>query len=101
MTAVLERPLLSEPAPDPEPTEPDSPSTPETRVSGKLILPGRVVQTWDTRDEVSVAQAKAAFDDIVEHGGMAYKTEGATSEVIRTFDPSAESIVASRPMAGG
>lgn len=96
MTAVLERPL-SEPTPD----EPDNPTTPEVHTTGRLIMPGNTTLRWDTRDKASVVTAKTAFDTLVAEGGLTYKTEGADSEVIHTFDPSAQTIIAARPMAGG
>lgn len=101
MTAVLERPVrLSEPPTPEEPTTPAEPTTPEYAV-GRLIIPGGRVIAWDTRDAASVAVATTTFDETLRDGGLAYKTEGSSSEVIRTFDPQAETIILSRPMAGG
>jgi hypothetical protein len=69
---------------------------------------GDVRVMWDTRDEVSVAEARRVFAEMVAAGTMgrprlAVKTtaSGRADEQITEFDPQAERIVVMNPIAGG
>lgn len=54
-----------------------------------------------TTEKLSVEEINAKFDELVSQGYLTYKTSGNDAELIRTFDPTAENIVAHAPMVGG
>jgi hypothetical protein len=58
---------------------------------------------WDRHNEAEVEAARATFDSLRSKGYLAYTVnkDGTTGEVIRAFDPTAEKIILSPPMAGG
>jgi hypothetical protein len=58
---------------------------------------------WDRRNAVEVAAAKATFDALKAAGYLAYSVSkaGEKNEIIRAFDPEAESLVLSPPLVGG
>jgi len=75
---------------------------------GCLAVPNRDGDTrfmWDTRDEASVAEVRAKFDELVKASGMlAEKSttiKGHQGEQLRDFDPEAEMIIVHKPLVGG
>lgn len=64
---------------------------------------GDVKTVWDSENEDEVSAARKQFDDLRKKGFLAYrvKRNGTKGEVIRTFDPEAESIILAPPMVGG
>lgn len=58
---------------------------------------------WDPHNPDEVAAAKAQFDTLKKKGFIAYTVnkKGDKGEVIREFDPNAEKIILSPPLAGG
>ncbi len=58
---------------------------------------------WDAHNPDEVAAAKAQFDTLKKKGFIAYTVnkKGDKGEVIREFDPDAEKIILSPPLAGG
>lgn len=60
------------------------------------------VATWDPADTMSVAEAKAKFDELIREGYFATDaTDPVDPVVTRVFDPEAEKIIIRRQMAGG
>lgn len=63
---------------------------------------GDTEMTWDKADSGSVEAAKAIFAGLMVKGHMAYKTDKkGGGEVIKAFDPAADDIVVTVPLAGG
>jgi len=64
---------------------------------------GDMTVTWDSEVEAEVEHARQTFNRMREKGHAAYRTRegGQRGEQIRTFDPSAESILLAPPLAGG
>lgn len=57
---------------------------------------------WTVDDDASVATAKVAFDQAIKEGKLAYRANpGEAREAIHEFDPEAQAIVVTRPLAGG
>lgn len=58
---------------------------------------------WDPHNADEVAAAKAQFDALRKKGFIAYTVnkKGDKGEIIREFDPNAEKIILSPPLAGG
>jgi hypothetical protein len=58
--------------------------------------------TWDQNDPAQIEAASATFTELHSAGYMAYKLNAsAGGEVLRAFDPSAETIVLQPQMVGG
>lgn len=76
------------------------------RVRGHMQItrPGGMpeTRTWDPADPAEVAAARAAFEDAAP-GALTYATrsDGGQAEVIRAFDPDAQSIVVAPQIQGG
>lgn len=68
-----------------------------------LNTEGDTTYKWDVNDKDSVKEVRAQFDAIMTaQKGMAFRVDSPTSgEVIKSFDPSAQEIIITRPMAGG
>lgn len=67
-----------------------------------LSREGDTVTEWDVTNELSVAEVKAKFDEMVSKGFLAYRIDSPEKgEVIRDFDPSAEEIIMNAPLIGG
>lgn len=65
---------------------------------------GDIRTIWDPNNEAEVASARRQFDDLVGGGRyLAFRVApgGSKGEQIRTFDPAAEKIILTPPMAGG
>lgn len=57
---------------------------------------------WDAADPSSVSSVEKVFAGLMEKGHMAYKTDTkGGGEVIKAFDPAADDIVVTVPLAGG
>lgn len=59
---------------------------------------------WDAERPNEVAMAKAAFDDALSKGYLAYsvsETGERQNEIVRTFDPTAEKLIMAPAMRGG
>ena len=58
---------------------------------------------WDRRNAPEVEAARATFDALKRQGYLAYSVSkaGDRNEVLREFDPDAEAIILSPPLAGG
>lgn len=58
---------------------------------------------WDPNNPDEVEIAKRAFDALKKKGYLTYRTrrDGSAGEVIRTFDPTAEKILATPQIVGG
>lgn len=60
---------------------------------------------WDSHNADEVAAAKVQFDSLRKKGFLAYKVdkkgEKIVNEMITEFDPKAEKIILSPPLAGG
>lgn len=57
---------------------------------------------WRTDDAASVQTARIAFDRAVREGGLAYEVKGSDGgEQVTSFDPDAERLVVTAPLAGG
>lgn len=81
-------------------------------VGGRTVLTGEMAildatgdtkVIWDPHNPDEVAAAKAQFDTLKKKGFIAYTVnkKGDKGEVIREFDPNAEKIILSPPLAGG
>jgi hypothetical protein len=60
--------------------------------------------TWDAENDDEVANAKQAFDDLIDKRFKAYKITRAgrrTGVPIKEFDPSAQELLIVPAMAGG
>ena len=64
---------------------------------------GHTTKEWDPAVASEVEAARAAFNQMKGRGYLAYSvnTKGDKGEVIKGFDPNAESIVMSPQMIGG
>ena len=64
---------------------------------------GHLKVTWDADNEQEVAAARKQFDDCVAKGFAALEVRkfGKPGERIHTFDPHAEAVILSAPIAGG
>ncbi len=63
---------------------------------------GHSTLEWTSELEESVIKAKAAFDDFKAKGFSAYKMDGPkTGEMIKEFDPGAETIIMAPQLVGG
>ena len=64
---------------------------------------GDIKITWKKGDVASETQAQKEFDDLIKKGYMAYLPGrgGKPGVQIRTFDPTASSIVMRQQMKGG
>jgi hypothetical protein len=64
---------------------------------------GDLKMTWSADNEDEVNAAREQFDAMKKKGFLAYKVkrDGSKGEVIRSFDPEAEMIIMSKPLAGG
>jgi len=58
---------------------------------------------WDSGNAAEVAAAQKTFRDLKAKGFTAYsvKKKGAKGKALASFDPEAERIIMSPPMAGG
>jgi hypothetical protein len=73
---------------------------------GKLNILGPQENTqvaWSESDRLSLEEVHKRFDELVRDGFLTYRTDPTTneSEIIRSFDPQAETITALRPIQGG
>ena len=73
---------------------------------GQLAIMDRTGDTksmWDKNNPDEVEAARTTFDKLKKKGYLAFRVAdgGKKGEVIREFDPSAESIILSPPVAGG
>lgn len=67
-----------------------------------LSQAGDTAVEWDVTNDLSVAEVKEKFDDMVATGHLAYRIDSpAGGEVIRDFDPSAAEIIMHAPLVGG
>jgi hypothetical protein len=64
---------------------------------------GDVKTIWDSENEDEVSAARKTFDDMRAKGYAAFKAkrDGSKGELIRKFDPEAESIILAPPLQGG
>lgn len=58
---------------------------------------------WDSANDPEVANARRTFDELRSKGYLVYKTDkkGEKAERMTVFDPTAERLIASAPLAGG
>jgi len=58
---------------------------------------------WDPENEDEVELAQKQFDEAKEKGFLAFKVkkDGETGKQIKKFDPDAEKIIMTPPIAGG
>jgi hypothetical protein len=58
---------------------------------------------WDSKNADEVDNAREQFNRLLKKGFIAYTVakNGKQGEIIREFDPEAEKIILSPPMAGG
>ena len=58
---------------------------------------------WDSQNADEVANARRTFDDLKKKRYLAYrvKGEGTKGQLMTEFDPDAEKMILSPPMAGG
>ena len=59
---------------------------------------------WDSRNQDEVEAAENMFDDLKTKGYAIYKAEGKKGhkgEVIKSFDSTAERLIAVKPLVGG
>lgn len=58
---------------------------------------------WDSANEDEVENARRTFKDLRKKGYLAYKVtkNGDKAEMLTEFDPKAERIILSPPLAGG
>lgn len=67
-----------------------------------LSREGDTAIEWDVKDEMSVAEVKEKFDELVASGNLAYRIDSpAGGAVIRDFDPAALEIIVTAPLVGG
>lgn len=66
---------------------------------------GHTSVKWSVDNATEIAIAKAGFDEAIKKGYRAFRTTGSGNdrqgEAMRTFDPSAESMLLVAPVAGG
>jgi hypothetical protein len=64
---------------------------------------GDVKKMWDKNNQDEVDDAERSFDDLSDKGYLAYTVDkdGNKGKLIREFNPDAEKIIMSPPMAGG
>lgn len=75
--------------------------TGELRVMGSS---GDTKIIWDRNNSVEVDNARRSFDDLKKKGYLAYTVigkNGDKGEIMKEFDPDAERIILTPPMAGG
>jgi hypothetical protein len=73
-------------------------------VDGLKLKPGDTKIIWDPENEAEVESARRTFSDLVgARRFLAFRVagEGRKGEQIREFDPDAEKLVITPPMAGG
>ena len=73
---------------------------------GKMIVmndQGDSSISWDKDDKGSVAVAEQSFNVLRSQGNLPFTvtSEGRADKVLDTFDPAAEEIIFTPPMAGG
>ena len=79
----------------------------DTRVFGTLQIVDRTGDTrvsWNRSAVAEVENAQKMFDDLTKKGYLAYTidpVDGGKAEQIKKFDPNAERIVLTPPLAGG
>jgi hypothetical protein len=67
-----------------------------------MDVTGDTRHDFDVNDEAAVAEAKKRFDELTEAGFTAAKRTGAgTSELIRSFDPTAQETLFIPRLTGG
>jgi hypothetical protein len=67
-----------------------------------MDVTGDTRHAFDVNDETAVAEAKKRFDELTEAGFTAAKRAGAgTSELIRSFDPTAQETLFIPRLTGG
>jgi hypothetical protein len=67
-----------------------------------MDVTGDTRHDFDVNDEAAVAEAKKRFDELTEAGFTAAKrTGGGTSELIRSFDPTAQETLFIPRLTGG
>lgn len=67
-----------------------------------LSREGDTVLEWTKDDAKSIAAVKREFDSLIASGYQAFKVDSPTEgEVIRNFDPEAETVIMTVPMVGG
>lgn len=101
MTAVLDRPLTTEglPAFDPDVATPESHGT-----VSLMDETGDTRTMWDRTKPEEVAAARQQFAKLKGDGYLAYSVKGKKGKagvVLHEFDPDAERIIYTKPMAGG
>jgi hypothetical protein len=86
----------------------DDTTTTDEFTIGALCVPdmdGDTRLMWDSRNADEVDAARRHFDSLRSKGYAVYnatkKRGNAKGEVITTFDPSAERLVAVKPLVGG
>jgi hypothetical protein len=62
---------------------------------------GHATMTWDTADKQSVAETRAAFDELVSNGMTGIVGAPGEEVATREFDPKAEEITVIAPLHGG
>jgi len=69
----------------------------------EMSIEGDVKKLWDKNNQDEVDDAERSFDELKAKGYIAYKVKksGKKGSIIRDFDPDAEKIILSPPMAGG
>lgn len=74
----------------------------EMSVLRVLTNKGDTLLEWNRTDAKSIEQVKAEFDAMMASGFQAFRVDSPTEgEMIRTFDPEADTIIMSVPMMGG
>lgn len=64
---------------------------------------GHTEVIWETEEEAAVKEAERVFGEALSKGGAAFRLSGGieTSERITEFDPQAQEIHVTFPVAGG
>ena len=80
-------------------------TAPEDRVHVLKVTnrTGDTQTQWRVGDDLSTAEANRVFDEMVQAGFLAYTVpdDGSAGDVLRTFDPQADTIVITPPLVGG
>lgn len=65
-----------------------------------LDASGDTMTTWDPADTISTEEARKVFGELRAMGYLTYRADE-DPEVIKKFDPDAQTIIARRQMIGG
>jgi hypothetical protein len=80
-------------------------TSPESRTHTLKVADhtGDTPTLWKTGDDISTAEANRVFDEMISKGYLAYTQpdDGTDGDVIRSFDPDADTIVMMPQTIGG